>query len=398
MNRALERNTYYQKLYPTVNNEDLLEFRIPPNIKANMRLSDVLLRFVIKLPKSSTVGVEVVPENLLGHKQFSSVEVRLNGDAVSRRNCSNEYFLSAYFQYQTNYSIDYLTTSCSSVGVFDNSAFGTAEYKTNPEYLTYGRRGIGSDHVYDIVMPIDSTIFNSNQTLPTNTPVEISFERTQSRSSVTVATDGGDTSKIPDVLTLEDAYIIVPYTIDDEMQQAEQVAVSKPIKLKYDDYVINRYNIPKDSPNVRLANLMSGPLPQKLFFGIIELDSFSGTFLKSSTVFKPHDVKKMTLYVDGNVLSGFPLQIEDNEITMPYVRFQQNTNRYMNCYSSRTVTQDDYKKYNFLYSAALDPDSSGSLTFEFDFKTAPDKDLILVVCGFYDRTIEIDSFRNFKHV
>ena len=397
MNRALERNTYYQKLYPTVNNEDLLEFRIPPNVKANMRLSDVLLRFVIKLPKSTETGVEVVPENLLGHKQFSSVEVRLNGDAVSRRNCSNEYFLSAYFQYQSNYSSDYITTSCSAIGLFDTGEFSTEEYEKTPAFLTKGRRGISSDHVYDIVMPIDSTIFTSNQNLPTNTPIEISFERAQSRSSTTVAIDN-DTSKIPEVLTLEDAFILVPYVVDNEMQQAEQISVSKPIKLKYDDYSINRFNIPKDSPNVRLANVLSGQLPHKIFYGIMELDSYTGTFKKSSTRFQPHGVKKMTLYVDGNVLSGYPLQIEQNAITMPYVRFQQNTNRYMNCYSSRTLSQDTFRDYHFLYSAALDQESSGSLTFEFDFDETPDKDYVLILCSVYERTIEIDSFRNFKHV
>ena len=397
MNRAVERNTYYQKLYPTVNNEDLLEFRIPSNVKANMRLSDVLLRFIIKFPKSATTGVELVPENFLGHKQFSSVEVRLNGEAVSRRNCSNEYYMSAYFQYQANYSSDYITTSCSTVGLFDTGEFETDEYKSRPSLLTKGRRGLNDDHVYDIVMPIDSTIFTSNQNLPTNTPIEISFERAQSRSSSTVAMDK-DTSNIPGIFTLDDTFLLVPYVIDEEMQQSEQMAVSKPIKLKYDDYSINRFNIPKDSPNVRLANLLAGPLPQKIFYGITELESFSGSFKKSSTIFKPHGVKKMTLYVDGNVLSGFPLHVEDNAIALPYVRFQQNTNRFMNCYSSRTLQQEDFKKYHFLYSASLDPESSGSLTFEFDFNTTPDKDLVLIVCGVYERTLEIDSFRNFKHV
>ena len=397
MNRALERNTYYQKLYPTVNNEDLLEFRIPPNVKANMRLSDVLLRFVIKFPKSTKTGVEMVPENMLGHKQFSSVEVRLNGDAVSRKNCTNEYFLSAYFQYQANYSSDYITTSCSTVGLFDTGEFSTEDYIKSPSYLTKGRRGISGDNVYDLVMPIDASIFTSNQNLPTNTPIEISFERAQCRSSTTIAVEH-ETSSLPEVLTLEDAFILVPYTIDDEMQQSEQMAVSKPIKLKFDDYAINRFTIPKDSPNVRLANVASGQLPQKIFYGIMEFDSYTGTFKKSSTRFQTHGVKKMTLYVDGNVLSGFPLQIEENAITMPYVRFQQNTNRYMNCYSSRTLSQDDFRDYHFLYSATLDQESSGSLTFEFDFNQTPTKDLIMVLCCVYERTIEIDSFRNFKHV
>ena len=365
MNRTIERNTYYQKLYPTLNNDDLLEFRIPPNVKANMCLSDVLLRFIIKLPKVEEENVFVVPENLLGHKQFSSVEIRINGDAVTRRNCSNEYFLSAYFQYLTNYSTDYVCTSCSSIGMFDTAVLNTDMVTSEAALantIVRNRKGVNQDFVYEIVMPIDASIFTSNQNLATNTPLEISFERAGTSQS-TVVTKKIDTSKFPSVMKLEDVFILVPYTIDNELQQAEKMAVSQPIKLKYDEYSINRFNIPKDSPNVRLANIMSGPLPQKLFFGIMELESYMGNVERSSSQFKAYGVKKTTLYIDRNDLSRYPLNIEDNAITIPYVRFQENTNRYMNCYSSRTLSMSDFKNYHFLYSAALDPTSSGSVTF-----------------------------------
>ena len=130
----------------------------------------------------------------------------------------------------------------------------------------------------------------------------------------------------------------------------------------------------------------------------MELDSYTGSCEQSSTRFQPYGVKKATLYVDGNVLSGYPIQIDDNAITIPFVRFQENTNRVMNCYSSRVLSQKDFKDYHFLFSAKLDGSSSGSLTFEFDFDKAPVKDLVLITCSIYDRTIELDNFRNFKIV
>ena len=128
----------------------------------------------------------------------------------------------------------------------------------------------------------------------------------------------------------------------------------------------------------------------------MELDSYTGSFSKPSSRFEPFGVKKSTLYVDGNVLSGYPIQIEENAITIPYVRFQENTNRFMNCYSSRVLSQKDFKNYHFLFSAKLDGSSSGSLTFEFDFDKAPEKDLVLITCCIYNRTLELDNFRNFK--
>ena len=187
---------------------------------------------------------------------------------------------------------------------------------------------ISRNFVYEIVMPIDGSIFTSNQNLPTNTAVELSYERADSKFS-TLLSNTLSTSPTPTVLALEDAYILVPYTMDAELQEAEKIAISQPLKIKYDDYTINRFNIPKDSPNVRLANVVSGPLPGKIFYGIMELDSYTGNYNKPSTRFEPFGVKKSTLYVDGNVLSGYPIQTEDNAITIPFVRFQENTNRFI---------------------------------------------------------------------
>ena len=397
MFRDLERNTYFQKLYPTVNNEDLLEFRIPGNTKANICLSTVLLRFVVQVPQIDNAEV-LYPDNFIGHKQFSSVEVRINGDAVSRRNCSNEYFLSAYFQYLINFSSDYLTTSCSSIGVIDNYAVGEAELSqdsplsTNIKLL---RQGINDDFKYEIVMPIDASIFTSNQALPTNTPVEISFERAQTKVS-TVLIESCVTTTVPNVLDLEDAYIIVPYKIDEDMHNMEKTAAERPIQLKYDDYSINRFNISKDSPNVRLANVLTGQMPTKIFYGIMDLSAYTGDFNKPSTCFSRKGVKKATLYVDGNVLSGYPISVDESSVSIPYIRLQENINRYMNCYSSRVISQRDFKNYYFIYSAVLDPTSSGSLTFEFDFEKEPEGDFILITCCVFEKTLEIDSFRNFK--
>ena len=174
--------------------------------------------------------------------------------------------------------------------------------------------------------------------------------------------------------------------MDDDPINMEKSIVSHPIKIKYEEYFINRFNIPKETANVRLANLLSGPLPTKLFLGIMELDAYTG--------FQIHDVQKATLYVDGNVLSGYPLQIEENAIAVPFVRFHENTNRFMNCYSSRIISMEDFRDFYFLYSAKLDSQTSGSLTFEFDFDEAPTKDLVLVTCSLHDKTMEIDSFRN----
>ena len=112
---------YTQKLFPTINNDDLLEFRIPPNQKGQLDLSNIMLHFVLKLPVPTDQTISLLPQNFLGPKQFSSVEVRVNGEAVTRRSCANEYFLSSYFNNLINYSIDYQNSGLRTVGIFDYS-------------------------------------------------------------------------------------------------------------------------------------------------------------------------------------------------------------------------------------------------------------------------------------
>jgi len=396
MENTEQEKTFIQKVYPTVNNEDLLEFRIPANIKANMQLSDVMLRFLVTIPQINET--QLLPENLFGAKQFSSVEIRINGDGVTRRSCANEYFLGAYFQFMTNFSSDYVTTSCSTFGIFDTVMENTEAYTSGSavyKNTMLGRKGVNGDYVYEIVMPIESSIFSTNQSLPTNTPIDISFERLPAKYS-TVVEKTGHASKLPEYLTLDDAYLIIPFANDLTMQQQEKTAISRPIKMKYDDYVINRFNIPKDSPNARLANIISGPLPSKIFWGIMDLAAYSGSFELSTPHFRQFELRKTTMYVDGNVLSGFPITTAENAISVPYTRFLTNTNRYMNCYSARTISQFDYKNFHFIQSAGLESYECGSLTFDFDFSSAPSDDLVLITCCIYERTAEIDNFRNIK--
>jgi hypothetical protein len=389
-----KERTYIQKVYPTVNNEDLLEFRIPANVKANLCLSNVLLRFMLKVPQLS--GTFIVPENLLGAKQFSSVEIRMNGDAVSRRSCANEYFIGAYFQYITNMAADYACTSCMTFGIFDTYQISTADFTDKEEAMKQivvpGRKGINDDYVFEIIMPIESSIFSSNKNLPTNTSIDISFERLNNKFSLVT---NKAVENIEQMFTLEEPYLLVPFTNDVEMQKLEQLAISRPIKLKFDDYVINRFNISKDSPNVRLSNVLSGPLPSKLFWGLMTLKGYAGSYETSSVHFKRNGLKKTTLYLDGNALSGFPITTAENAVSVPFSRFLENTNRFMNNYSSQTIDPRDFKNYHFIHSAKL-PETSGSLSFDLDFDTTPSEEFVLITCSVFDRTVEIDNFRNFR--
>ena len=249
---------------------------------------------------------------------------------------------------------DYACTSCMTFGIFDTYQISTADFTDKEEAMKQivvpGRKGINDDYTFEIIMPIESSIFSSNKNLPTNTSIDISFERLNNKFSLVT---NKAVESIEQMFTLEEPYLLVPFTNDIEMQKLEQQAISRPIKLKFDDYVINRFNISKDSPNVRLSNVLSGPLPSKLFWGLMTLKGYAGSYETSSVHFKRNGLKKTTLYLDGNALSGFSITTAENAVSVPFSRFLENTNRFMNNYSSQTIDPRDFKNYHFIHSAKL---------------------------------------------
>lgn len=388
---------YTQRLYPTVNNEDLLEFRIPPNTRGHLDLANVLLHFIVDIPDSADKAIKIRGQNFVGPKQFSSVEIRINGEAVTRRSCANEYFLGSYFQYLTNYSVDYQISACRPVGIFDCMAATTEKILAIPETMLGAfdqpRTSPGGKSEYEIVMPIDSTIFYSNDLLPSNTAIDISFERTSAKFCSIAYKDGVE---IDSKIDLKDTYLVLPFKRSEELFQMERTAMTRSIKINYDDYVIKRFNVPKGTKSVMLSNLISGSLPQKLFWGIQTMKSYGGSFHESSTRFNRNHMVKANLYLDGKEVDDYPVIMTGAHVMAPFVKFLENTNQQLNGFMSKTLNDREYEHYHFILSKSFGSSESGSLSFEFDFETDIADDLVLITCGLNNKTLKIDHNRNFQ--
>ena len=333
----------------------------------------------------------------MGPKQFSSVEIRINGEAITRRSCANEYFLSSYFQYSSNYSLDYQVSACRPVGIFDPLALTTARYISRStgtkEAIEQSRTNPGGTAEYEIIMPIDSTIFYSNDLLPSNTPIDISFERTSAKMCCVAYADG---TEVDSKIELKDVCLTVPFKRSEELFQLERTAMTRSIKLYYDDFEVKRFNLPKGSSNVMLTNLLNGPLPKILYWGIQTMDSYGGSFHSSSTLFNRYGMTKANLYKDGKQVDDYPVSMSDSHVMEPFVKYLENTNQQMNGFLSRTLSDREFKDYHFILSKRFDANETGTLSFEFDFESALAKNYVLITCGLYEKTLKLDHNRNFQ--
>ena len=397
MTERNKENLFVQKIYPVINNEDLLEFRIPPFEKGQIDLENVLIHFTTKIQTHTDKTIKVRPQNFYGAKQFSSVEVKLNGEAITRRSCANEFFLGAYFHNICNYSADYLTSAMRPTGIFDcyNTTTEILATKTTAQVtaFTESRKFVTDSSNVEILMGIDSSIFRSGDILPSNTPLEISFERATSDFSSIITKDGTLKKAVNE---LKDVYLTVPFVHDIDTFHNERNAISKPLKVRYDDYAIRRFNIPKGSNNVRLDNILTGVLPSKIFWGIQTIESYSGSFKQSSTRFGRHKLSKASLYLDGNEYSEFPITMTDDNVAQPYVKFLQNTNKQQNGYLGKLLEMSEFATDNFILSATLNSNTNGTVSFEFEFEEPINNDLVLIVCSLKEKILKIDNNRNFQ--
>ena len=145
-----------------------------------------------------------------------------------------------------------------------------------------------------------------------------------------------------------------------------------------------------------MSDVISGPLPYKMFWAIQGMDSYTGSFEASSTRFNRNHVKKASIYIDGKEGDDYPLTLSSEMIGLPFIKFLQSTNQLQNGYMSRTISMREFNDSNCIFSTSLDPDTSGSVSFEFGFDNVVNKDLVLIVCCLYDRTMRIDQRRNFQ--
>ena len=140
------------------------------------------------------------------------------------------------------------------------------------------------------------------------------------------------------------------------------------------------------------------------FLPLNSLISFSRDFLSSGvqvstpSYCKGNAFKKANILLNGNEVNDYPVTASSAHVSIPFIKFLENTNKQMNGLLGRTLNPREFETQHFILSATFDPDQNGVLSFQFDFDSVNNADLVLVVCGIYDRAIKIDGNRSVQIV
>ena len=161
-------------------------------------------------------------------------------------------------------------------------------------------------------------------------------------------------------------------------------------------YPIDRINckvfsVPNGNLSGNQVNIFQGPLPVRVVIGMVDTDTYNGTYTKNPFNFKNY-MTFLGLTVNGEHLPGKPFQtlyVGTNKL------FQNEGNG---------ITRDEYANGYTMYVFDLmadlcvgdhaQPIRNGNVSLECQFGTALTEAINIVVIGEFQSIIEIDANRN----
>ena len=162
--------------------------------------------------------------------------------------------------------------------------------------------------------------------------------------------------------------------------------------------------ISKGSQFLHLDKLLTGQIPRRIFFTLIESDAFVGNLLYNPFKFAPHNLEYIVCFKDGQMVprNGYHMSYDDGYFVDAYVGFIQTLNQ-NGTDSYACIDMDTYEKERCIYGFNLTPDLSngsgmgghvseivhGNIRFDLRFSKPTTENLNALIFAEYDTVVEI---------
>ena len=172
---------------------------------------------------------------------------------------------------------------------------------------------LDNTNLVEVVHYLEGGILNSQQPLPSNSEVKLTFDRAKANMSLLYGEETySDISTIPtdldgETLELEDPYLVVEYVTSPYLRNFHSQIIDRPITMMYDDCNIYMKSLSAGSTMIRADNLMGGLAPDYLFAGFILTDALNGSFNLSSTCFPHINIGQTNITMNGMSVQGYPM-------------------------------------------------------------------------------------------
>ena len=294
-----------------------------------------------------------------------------------------------------NYNIEFIKSGFIGEGYTDiyNANYAQAAQLAEAAIRKSYGTAVDPNVVYDFCIIPTVGFLGTNDPLPVNTEVKLSFDRTVPAVSILSDADPGVN------LEIKDCFAMTEYISSPSLRTYLDSIDTLPLRYDFEDCEVYTKNIPQGETNIRFDNLRGGNVPSHMFIGIIETAALNGDYTLSSTKFSPHDVSQMNISLNGNSVNGYPVKVQSERPVIPMSKFVDCTNQIQNVDSGATLNSSEFM-YNWLWSHCFEAEetSRGWIGVDFKVDQAYDKPMTMVVWIISPTCIAIDKFHQIEKI
>ena len=255
-----------------------------------------------------------------------------------------------------NFDAPYITSGLYANGYFDLYNVGTAEISNqesrsllDDSRVSLVDSAVDGSKIYECIYAPGLGLLNSNTPLLPGCEIKLSFDRAKAELALIQIDKNTEVNLGSGVLKLSNLSVKARYYSSPSLRNYFSTISENPIKYCFDECSVYLKNLPKGESNIRLNNIIGGLTPSYLFCGVIESEALNGNLEFSTTKFERHGVKEIDLTLNGQSLSGFPIQNTNGSALPAYMKWLKTTNREFNNNCSGQIEPLDFKRYHFVY-------------------------------------------------
>lgn len=390
-----------------------LEFQVPGSTDTYIDASQIYLYLVCQVVDSSgnalTQGFQCAPVNNLLHSIFSQVDVALNNKVIT--STENTYPYRAYFETLLNYGDDAKGTHLQAsmfvkddANEFENidNAVSTTVLTVNNGFVK--RREKISKGEFDLFGRPHLDICFQDKFIIDN--VNVNFKFTKAKNEFCLMCK--DSEKF--AIKIIDSLLYVRHCkISNAVKLAQAMALEK-ASLKYPikRVEVKNFAITKGFKSAKIENVVSGRLPTRIAFGLVENDSFNGKYSKNPFNFKHFDLTEIEVYVNSTHIPNSPIKVDFDKhlYTRAYYSVFSGTNKAPLDFGNG-ISMKEYMGGYTMLAFDLSPDmcsgdhlnlqKSGILKIDFKFSKNLPENLMCVIYLEFENIIEISKSRKVIH-
>ena len=340
----------------------------------------------------------------IGATFIKNIKVSINGREIYDSNSLYAYkaYLDTELSYPTSVKGSYLSAS----GYYPDTGDDVDTFATNTGYTS--RKDLFSNNKRaQFITKLDVDLFNQELYLINNT--EIDIEILPNDDAFMILSPAVNAPAVADNFRVE---ITQCKLFIKSLELMDGLALDVARKL---DTNVARYPVRKslikslfitEGRTELNANIFADQIPRRIIVGLVENAAYVGSQTKSPFVFKPYNVREITIMANGRQYPAVPYDLSwaDSKYTRPYHDLHEVL-QLANTTDSNGISLKDFKNHHCLYGFSLTNSmedhpgcyeliKNGTTSIHIKFSNAvPAGGLVLIVLAEVDSLFMIDKNR-----